>query len=72
MGMTTCELYPSDLTDAERQFVLSYLCLMREDAAQRVHDLFDGLRGLSRSGVPWRQLPADLPPWHAVYQQARR
>jgi transposase len=54
--------------------VLPYLCLVREDAAQRVHnfrDLFDGLRWLSRSGAPWRYLPADFPPWHAVYQQAR-
>ncbi|APW59105.1 IS5 family transposase [Paludisphaera borealis] len=73
--MITHKPYPSDATDAEWQFVLPYLCLVREDAAQRVYnlrDLFDGLRWLSRSGAPWRYLPADFPPWHAVYQQARR
>jgi transposase len=73
--MITHKAYPSDVTDAEWQFVLPYLCLVREDAAQRVYhlrDLFDGLRWLSRSGSPWRYLPADFPPWHAVYQQARR
>lgn len=73
--MITHKPYPSDVTDAEWQFVLPFLCLVREDAAQRVHnlhDLFDGLRWLSRSGAPWRYLPADFPPWHAVYQQARR
>jgi transposase len=73
--MITHKAYPSDVTDAEWQFVLPYLCLVREDAAQRVYhlrDLFDGLRWLSRIGSPWRYLPADFPPWHAVYQQARR
>lgn len=73
--MITRKPYPSDVTDVEWQFVLPYLCLVREDAAQRVYnlrDLFDGLRWLSRSGAPWRYLPADFPPWHAVYQQARR
>lgn len=25
-----------------------------------------------RAGAPWRLLPGDLPPWHAVYDQAQR
>ena len=52
-----------------------YLCLMREDAPQRDHDLrdvFDGLRYLVRTGAPWRYLPGDFPPWAAVYQQTQR
>src|SRR5215212_7508587 len=73
--MITHEPYPSDVTDPEWEFVLPYLCLLPEDAKQRVHDLrdvFDALRWLVRSGAPWRYLPADFPPWEMVYQQTRR
>src|ERR687890_678436 len=73
--MITHQPYPSDISDAEWQFVVPYLCLLPEDAGQRVHDLrdvLDALRWLVRSGAPWRYLPADFPPWAAVYQQTRR
>ena len=73
--MITHHPYPSDVTDAEWEFVVPYLCLLPEDAGQRVHglrDVFDALRWLARSGAPWRFLPADFPPWEAVYQQTRR
>src|ERR671914_1748618 len=71
----TRKSYPSDVTDEEWAFVAPYLCLMREDAPQRDHelrDVFDGLRYLVRTGAPWRYLPGDFPPWAAVYQQTRR
>jgi transposase len=48
---------------------------MREDAPQRTHslrELFNGLRFIARTGLQWRFMPNDLPPWHAVYQQTRR
>jgi transposase len=67
--------YPSDVSDEEWTFVAPYLALVREDAPQRTHDLreiFDGLRWIVRTGSPWRYMPNDLPPWQAVYQQARR
>ena len=51
------------------------LCLLPEDAGQRVHnlrDVFDAARWLVRSGSPWRYLPKDFPPWEMVYQQTRR
>ena len=31
-----------------------------------------GLRYIVKTGAPWRWMPNDLPPWAAVYQQARR
>jgi transposase len=71
----THKSYPSDVTDDEWGFVAPYLCLMREDAPQRDHelrDVFDGLRYLVRTGAPWRYLPGDFPPWAAVYQQTQR
>jgi transposase len=67
--------YPSDVTDDEWAFVVSYLTLMREDAPQREHDLrdvFNALRWMVRAGSPWRYMANDLPPWDAVYQQTQR
>jgi transposase len=67
--------YPSDVSEEEWGFCVCYLTLMKEDAPQREHslrELFNGLRWLARTGSPWRLMPHDLPPWHAVYQQTRR
>ena len=72
---TTRKSYPSDVTDAEWEFLLPYLTLMRENAPQReysLRDLFNALRYVVKTGCQWRFLPHDLPPWTAVYQQARR
>ena len=73
--MITHQPYPSDISDAEWEFVIPYLCLLPEDAGQRVHnlrDVLDGLRWMVRGGAPWRYLPKDFPPWQIVYQQTRR
>lgn len=67
--------YPSDVSDGEWEFAAPYLTLMRQDAPQRQHPLrevFNALRWLAKNGAIWRYLPHDFPPWHAVYQQARR
>jgi len=72
---TTRKSYPSDVSDTEWEFLLPYLTLMREDAPQReysLRDLFNAVRYVVRTGCQWRFLPHDLPPWSAVYQQARR
>ncbi len=73
--ISTRKAYPSDVSEDEWAFIAPYLTLMAPDALQRRHDLrevFNALRYLVRSGIPWRMLPNDLPPWPAVYQQARR
>ena len=73
--MITHQPYPSDVSDAEWEFVRPYLCLLPEDAGQREHglrDLFDALRWVVRTGAQWRYIPRDFPPWAAVYQQTRR
>jgi transposase len=67
--------YASDVSDAEWEFLVPYLTLMRHDAPQREHplrELFNGLRYIVKAGCQWRMLPHDFPPWAAVYQQARR
>jgi transposase len=73
--METRQPYPTDVSDEEWAFVAPYLTLMREDAPQRIHplrELFNALRWFVRAGADWRLMPHDLPPWHAVYEQARR
>ena len=67
--------YPSDVNDEEWAFVAPYLALCREDAPQRSHSLravFNGLRYIVKSGLPWRMMPHDLPPWRVVYHQTQR
>lgn len=67
--------YASDVSDEEWAFLVPYLTLMRDDAPQRTYalrELFNGLRFIARTGLQWRMMPHDLPPWSAVYQQTRR
>ena len=67
--------YQSDVSDEEWAFCAPYLTLMKEDAPQREHSLralFNAVRYMLRAGCPWRMIPNDLPPWHAVHQQAQR
>ncbi len=55
--------------------IAPYLTLLPENAGQRDHPLreaFNGLRYIIKTGAQWRAMPHDLPPWAAVYQQARR
>ena len=71
----TRKSYPSDASDAEWEFLVPYLTLMREDAPQREHplrDVFDAVRYVVKTGCQWDFLPHDFPPSSAVYQQARR
>lgn len=37
-----------------------------------LHEVFNGLRWIVRSGAPWRMMPNDLPSWYTVYQQTQR
>jgi transposase len=67
--------YPSDVSDDEWAFVAPYLTLMCEDAPQPEHSLrevFNGLRDIVHTGMQWRYMAHDLPPWHTVYQQTQR
>jgi transposase len=67
--------YPSDVSDAEWEFCAPYLTLMDPEAPQRIYPLralFNALRYVGKTGVQWRYLPENFPPYHAVYQQAQR
>lgn len=67
--------YPSDVSDDEWAFVAPYLTLCKEEAEQREYPLrvvFNAVRYVVRTGIPWRMMPNDLPPWNVAYQQMRR
>jgi len=67
--------YASDVSEEEWAFCAPYLTLMKEEAPQRDYSLralFNAVRYMVRAGCPWRMIPNDLPPWHAVHQQAQR
>ena len=72
--MPVRESYPSDVSDDEWELVAPYLTLLPEQAGQRadsLREVFNAPRYLMRYGVAWQAMPNDLPPWHAVYDQAR-
>jgi transposase len=73
--MDTRKPYPSDVSDEEWALISPYLELLPENSCQRKYssrEVFNALRYLVRSGIQWRMLPHDFPPWAAVYQQTRR
>jgi transposase len=67
--MATTTAYPSDVSDEEWAVALPYVTLLSPLALQRKHDLravFNAVRSLAHTGVPWRSLPSDFPPWAVV------
>lgn len=64
-------MYPTDLTDSQWQVIKDLLA----DQRKRKHDLrsvFDALFYVVKGGIPWRQMPNDLPPWKTVYYYFRK
>ncbi|MEE1830049.1 IS5 family transposase [Streptomyces sp. SP17KL33] len=68
--------YPSDTTDAEWEVLEPHAqAVMAElrrgpggrPMAHRLRAVVDAVRYLVRYGIEWRALPADFPPWQAVY-----
>src|SRR5215210_8406744 len=68
-------IYPSDLTDAEWEYLLPYLPAKRARGRPCAHPLraiLDAIFYLLRTGCPWRCMPRDFPPWQTVYSHFRR
>jgi transposase len=70
--------YPSDLSDARWELIQPVLAAWRFERRVRaldfgrppVHDLreiMDAILYVDRTGVQWRYLPHDFPPWETVY-----
>lgn len=75
--MTKRSAYPSDLSDARWALIAPRLTAWRQARADSgvggrtpTHDLreiFNAILYLNRTGIPWRYLPHDFPPYRTVY-----
>ena len=76
--MTDRPPYPSDLSDARWRLIEPILATWRAERRGNgldfgrppIHDLREILNAIlyvDRTGIPWRYLPHDLPPWATVY-----
>lgn len=67
--------YSSDLSDAEWEYLRTYLPTPHKRGRPRTHSLraiLDAVFYVLKSGCPWRLLPRDFPPWKTVYDWFRR
>ncbi|WP_459649794.1 IS5 family transposase [Kitasatospora sp. Ki12] len=76
--MTVRRPYPSDLSDARWALIEPTLTAWRQARTARalafgrppehdLRDLLDAILYVDRTGIPWRYLPHDYPPWETVY-----
>ncbi|MFC4913006.1 transposase [Actinomadura gamaensis] len=76
--MSARRRYPSDLSDARWALIEPVLTAWRADRLATAlyfgrppeHDLrtlMDAILYVDRTGIPWRYLPHDHPPWQTVY-----
>jgi putative transposase len=66
--------YPTDLSDAEWNYIEPYLPVPKEHGRPRIHsprEILDAIFYILRSGCQWRLLPHDFPRWPTVYHYFR-
>ncbi|GAA2351790.1 hypothetical protein GCM10010170_042110 [Dactylosporangium salmoneum] len=76
-GMAERSAYPSDLSDARWALIAPRLTAWRQTRTDAgvggrtpTHDLreiFNAILYINRTGIPWRYLPHDFPPYRTVY-----
>ncbi len=71
-------MYPSDLTDAQWLRLEPLLAVVRDGRhgggrprKYALRRIVDAMLYVVKTGCPWRQMPANFPPWGSVYQQFR-
>lgn len=75
--MTERAAYPSDLSDARWALIAPRLTAWRQartdvgvggrTATHDLREIFNAILYVNRTGIAWRYLPHDLPPWQSVY-----
>ncbi|AEV81186.1 transposase [Actinoplanes sp. SE50] len=75
--MTHRRAYPSDLSDARWALIEPRLSAWRQKrtdagvggrtAEHDLREIFNAILYVNRTGIAWRYLPHDLPPWQTVY-----
>src|SRR5687768_9970538 len=66
--------YPTDLSDAEWNYIEPHLPAPKDLGRPRIHSLREILNAMFyvvRSGCQWRMLPHDFPRWPTVYHYFR-
>jgi putative transposase len=69
------QLYPSDLTDREWQYIKPLIPAAKPGGRSRHTDMrltINAIFYVTRTGCPWRYLPREYPPWQTVYGYFRR
>ena len=70
-------VYDSDLTDAQRAFILACKPAAKQGKTGRPpkyerREIWNAIFYQARTGCEWRYLPHDLPPWGLVWEHFRR
>lgn len=75
--MTERPAYPSDLSDARWALIAPRLTAWRQartdagvggrTASHDLREILNAILYVNRTGIAWRYLPHDLPPWQTVY-----
>ena len=69
------QLYPSDLTDREWEYIKGMIPPAKSGGRRRKTDMrqvVNAIFYISRTGGAWRYLPREYPPWQTVYGYFRR
>jgi putative transposase len=64
------QLYPSDLTDREWEYINPFIPSAKPGGRNRETDMrltINAIFYLTRTGCSWRYLPKEYPPWQTVY-----
>jgi len=64
------QLYPSDLTDREWEYIKGLIPAAKPGGRERQTDMrltINAIFYLTRTGCAWRHLPREYPPWQTVY-----
>jgi putative transposase len=67
--------YPTDLSDAEWNYIEPHMPAPKGYGRPRIHDLREILNAVFyvlKSGCQWRLLPHDFPRWPTVYHYFRK
>lgn len=66
--------YPSDLTHTQWQCIAKIIEaeMLDRKRAHPLRSILNAIFYVSKGGIQWRMLPADLPPWQTVYYYYRK
>lgn len=72
--MTPRSPYDTDVSDAQWELIKGMIPAVKEGGRNALHErreILNAIRYQTRSGVQWRLLPHDFPPWKTVYDYFR-